>query len=350
MTVVLGVSHFPHFGYTFLMGAIHLTREYLLETLIEIVGFKAGLVLAEEGLLKIIGKGWSVADILDPEGPGGGRLRSEEVEEAVAMLLHAVGNTPSPRRTFPTIDMWHRYKGDPASLEVFMAVGDLFGRWSRKVALVTPADQPHDMTEFVAEAHRRHGGLGLEMALEMLGGINDALHQSPWSRMRAIDWVDEVELRDLFKSEGLEPSHGTFVDQRFVDYLNRNFDEIDAMNWRKFEGLAGEWFVREGFDVTMGAGRGDGGVDLRVHRRHAGADTPALILVQCKRTKKRVDQGVVKAIYADVLHEGAESGLIVTTSGLQPGAERMRMARGYNVEAADRATIREWLTRMRSGE
>jgi restriction system protein len=332
------------------MGSIHLTREHLLETLIEVVGFKAGVVIGEDRLLRIVGSGSPVSEILDPNGPGGGRVRSEDVEEAVAVLLHAVGNTSSPHKTFSAIDMFHRYKRDPVALDTYMAVGELFGRWRRQAALTAPADKPWDATPFVFEATRLHGKTGMDMAMEMINGINRDLHQSPWTRMRTVDWADEIELRNLFESEGLQPSHGTFVDQRFIDYLHRNFDDVDTMNWRKFEGLAGEWFVREGFDVAMGSGRGDGGVDLRVHCRDAAPDAPALILVQCKRTKAKVDQGVVKAIYADVLHEGAGSGLIVTTSGLQPGAERMRKARGYNVEAADRAAIREWLARMRSGE
>lgn len=332
------------------MGAIHLTREHLLETLIEVVGFKAGIVLGEDRLLDIVGTSGPVAEILDPDGPGGGRVRSEEVEEAVAALLHAVGNTASPHRTFSAIAMFHRYKRDPAALETYMAVGELFGRWSRQAAIGTPAGKPWDANPFVLDAGRAHGETGLEMAMEMIEGLNRDLHQSPWTAMRIVDWTDEIELRNLFDSEGLQPSHGTFVDQRFIDYLNRNFDDIDAMNWRKFEGLAGEWFVREGYDVVMGSGRGDGGVDLRVHRSDANPDAPALILVQCKRTRAKVDQGIVKAIYADVLHEGAGSGLIVTTSGLRPSAERVRVARGYNVEAADRTTIREWLTRMKSGE
>lgn len=332
------------------MGSINLTREHLLETLTEVVGFKAGVVIDEARLRSIVGTDGPVGSILDAKGAGGGRVRSEDVADAVALLLHAVGNTASPIRTFSTIDMYHRYKRDPAALVVYMAVSELFGRWSRQAALSTPDGQARDANPFVLAAARAHGQIGLDMAMEMIDGLNRDAHQSPWTDMRMVDWADEVELRNLFESESLTPSHGTFVDQRFIDYLNRNLDDIDIMNWRKFEGLAGEWFTREGYQVAMGKGRGDGGVDLRVHQPDAAPDAPALILVQCKRTKAKVDQGIVKAIYADVLHERAGSGLIVTTSGLQPSAERMRTARGYNVATADRKAIREWLARMRSGE
>jgi restriction system protein len=55
----------------------------------------------------------------------------------------------------------------------------------------------------------------------------------------------------------------------------------------------------------------------------------------------------VKALYADVLHEKAASGLLVTTSSLSPGARKVCEARSYPVKEADRKTIQRWLEEMR---
>jgi restriction system protein len=118
------------------------------------------------------------------------------------------------------------------------------------------------------------------------------------------------------------------------------------MQWRKFEGLAGEY--REGYRVEMGSGRADGGVDLRVWRDVQAGDIAPTILVQCKRQKAKVPQVVVKALDADVLNENAESGLIVTTTTLEPGAEMVRVARGYPIRAAERPTLRTWLEDLRT--
>jgi restriction system protein len=54
---------------------------------------------------------------------------------------------------------------------------------------------------------------------------------------------------------------------------------------------------------------------------------PPAILVQCKREKKKVSKVVVKALYADIINERAESGLIVTYTTLSPGAEKVCRAR-----------------------
>lgn len=186
------------------------------------------------------------------------------------------------------------------------------------------------------------------MALEMINGVNRDLNRSAWGRLRSIDWKDEIELADLFKSENLVTSHGTFLDQRFIDYLDRNFERIGDIHWRKFEGLAGEVFDREGYKVDMGPGRNDDGIDLRVYPAMQIEGSPPLIIVQCKRVKTKIEKGLVKSVYADMLHEHADSGLIVTTSSLSLGAARMRTARGYKVDTADRTTLRQWIDGMRT--
>jgi restriction system protein len=174
------------------------------------------------------------------------------------------------------------------------------------------------------------------------------MHRSAWGTIRNVDWRDTVDLKGLFKSAGLETQHARFFDQRYIDYLSRNFDKIDQLHWRKFEGFTAEYFEREGYRVVLGPGSNDGGVDLRVYPFDADPSRPPMILVQCKRQKAKIDKVLVKSVFADVLDERADSGLIVTTSTLSPGAETTRTARNYPVEAADRSTIRKWLNELRS--
>lgn len=57
---------------------------------------------------------------------------------------------------------------------------------------------------------------------------------------------------------------------------------------------------------------------------------------------------MVKALWADVVAEQAKSGLVVTSSALSPGARKVCTARGYPIKAADRETLRRWITAMRS--
>jgi len=334
------------------MGSVHLSRVSLIESLTEIVGYKSGLVLTKEELVEPLRTSGYFEKILDPAGPGGGRIRSEEYENAVVLLLYKLGRTSSPDNNLFIAEMYHKYKGDPVTLDLYMEMGHLYNS-SMKQAMHEAMARPTqgrsiDPTAFMTEAMRRHGRPGLDMAMEMITGVNRDLNRSAWGQLRSIDWKDEIELADLFKSEKLGASHGTFLDQRFIDYLDRNFEQIGNIHWRKFEGLTGEFFAREGYKIDMGPGRNDDGIDLRIYPATEIENAPPLIIVQCKRVKAKIDKALVKSVYADVLHERADSGLIVTTSYLSPGAEHMRTARGYNVEAADRMTLRQWISRMRT--
>ncbi|WP_439959599.1 restriction endonuclease [Streptomyces luteocolor] len=120
------------------------------------------------------------------------------------------------------------------------------------------------------------------------------------------------------------------------------------MHWRQFEGLVAERLRREGLRVELGPGRGDEGVDVRAWDPAAGNDAPAVMLVQCKRTKSKVDRVVVKALASDVMFEGAQQGMIATTSSWSPGARSTVEMRGYPVQEANHATLTKWLTEMRT--
>jgi restriction system protein len=122
----------------------------------------------------------------------------------------------------------------------------------------------------------------------------------------------------------------------------------DRINWRKFEGLTAEFFDRSGFEVKIGRGRNDDGIDVRVWPREAEKEGARTILIQCKRENRQVGKVIVKSLWADLKEENAESGLIVTTTGLSPGAKKTCIARGYPIEDVNRRTLQAWLEAMKS--
>jgi restriction system protein len=119
------------------------------------------------------------------------------------------------------------------------------------------------------------------------------------------------------------------------------------MHWRKFEELTAEYFKREGFNVELGPGSNDDGIDVRVWTptQDMASDPPHMI-IQCKRQKDKVEKVVVKGLYADVQFQNAECGLIVTTSELSPGAKKVISIRGYPIEEINNAGLRKWLTAL----
>ena len=314
----------------------------------ELVGYKAGLALTRKEIAEHLVDAPDIRDLVLVEENRLVRVRSEEFEAAVHGLLYRVGNIPTPRPLPPGLAAYRRFENSGSHrkvlLEVLNRCNELLGVQIGKTLPGTSLDPAPLLEAIWAE----YGRPGVEIAITWLDAFILRQHVSPWASNRWFDWEDTAELRDLFDSESLETQYGSFIDQRFLDYLARDFSRIDKMNWRKFEGLTGEFFERAGFRVEMGPGRGDGGIDIRLWAPADDVTQPPLALVQCKRQQERISQVVVKALWADVKNEDAQSGLIVTTSSLSPSAETVRTARGYPIVAAERPMLRNWIEQLRS--
>jgi len=324
------------------MGAIWYKRIEFAATMSELAGYKSGLALTRSQLAHHVPE---FEEWLDGEDEEMIRIRAEDVEDLFGNLLYALGSANKPGISIPSIALYHKYKANPASLRLYENVMQLFIDWGKN-----QQGGPLDITQFIELARKTLSPEGLLMALEFVRETLDALHKRPWNAYRKVEWDDATELAGLFDSEKLGSGHGRFFDQRFVDYLSRNFESVDRINWRQFEGLAAEFFDRAGFKVQLGAGRNDDGVDLRVWRSDDPLESPPALLIQCKRQREKVGKVVVKALWADVSHEDADSGLIVTTSALSPGARRVCTARAYPVTEVNRETIKRLIWAMRTPE
>lgn len=112
-------------------------------------------------------------------------------------------------------------------------------------------------------------------------------------------------------------------DKRFVNSKNINFDEatnLALMNWEEFEHLIRELFEKEfnnnGSQVKVTQASRDGGVD-------AIAFDPdpirgGKIVIQAKRYTNTVGVAAVRDLYGTVMNEGANKGILVTTSDYGP--------------------------------
>jgi restriction system protein len=316
-------------------------------SLVEIVGFKCGVALAHPELIDLLRK-IGAEEYADYREDDWVRIHSSSYEEIVYALLKAFGRLEPGFSRFPTISMFHKYKNDKGLHQIYEGVMTMWMEWM-DAEISRPADPNQkaiDPTPFLLAVLDRFGRVGFEMADEAIVGLNAAMVASPWGDLRQVEWRNQIELRDLFESEGLNAEYGNFIDQRYVDFLHANFADIDRMHWRKFEQLTAEFLDRSGYRVELGPGRGDDGVDVRAWSKDAEVSRPHVI-VQCKRQKATVDKPVIKSLYADVIHENATSGLLVTTSRLSSGAEHTRLARAYPIEVADRTTLNEWLKALR---
>lgn len=333
------------------MAAFWCTGRELLELLSEHVGYKSGLALTRDELVEHLEED---AKILPSSDNQMIRIRHEDADAMARQLLYRTGTIKSPSSLMPSLVLYAKYHKDAASFAIYQCIIDEFNQASKRSALTNPG-QPIDITSVPVRAAKEFGAAGFEMWKEFYELVEEWMQGSLMAGFRRVAWESTEELKSLFESEKLDAAHGTFLDQRFVDYLAQNFGAVDAMNWRKFEGLVAEYFDKHGYAVELGPGRDDDGVDIRVWKRLPNPGDPPTLLVQCKRQQDKIGKTVVKALWADLVSQEVQTGLIVTTHALEPGALKKteslantRVARGYRVGRTEREKLRKWVESMRT--
>lgn len=329
--------------------ALYLVNGEFVATLSEAAGFKTGIALDKCQLIELFPNGSECRDMLSMSDESVIRLHSSDIDELFMQILYHLGNVDAPTPISSTVRLLHKYKKDSELHPIYMAVFELYAKYLKLMMAEAERTGIKTMNPmgFMAECAKKYGKVGLSMGVEIINGSLEDMH-CKLSSYRRYEWSDSIDLEELFKSESLESQYRKFIDQRFIDFLSRNNDKLGEMHWRKFEGLTAEYFDRQGYNVELGPGRNDGGIDIRVWKDGAREGEAPIILVQCKRYKSKIDRTVIKALWADVQWEKADSGLIVTTSSIAPGAKNDCIARGYNIKQADKAVIGKWLDSMKT--
>lgn len=114
---------------------------------------------------------------------------------------------------------------------------------------------------------------------------------------------------------------------------------------RKFEELIAELLRRDGFDVHLTPRSRDGGRDILAF--YESALGRHLYLVECKRyaPSRPVGVGLVRMLYGVIEHEGASSGIIVTTSTFTAEALRFRSKVEYRLHLKAYSDVKTWIRR-----
>lgn len=328
------------------MGGIWANGIEFVGSLADLVGYKLGIAVTQSELqeaFKRAGLSYAWPDPMNATY----RYRSEDYERTVRAVLSQFGDPNAIDAGVPPVVAVLRSLPKREREVAKAAVDDTIALLPELIA-TTPDGGALDPTSLLKTIAGRHGLTGAVVARKLLRRINANLYASPWARVRREEWPDLVVLNNLFATEESTATLGRFFDQRFIDYLDTNFDDIDEINWRRFEALVAEYLERDEWVVELGPGRADDGIDIRLWRPDAAGQGPVTVLVQCKRERKKISKTVVKALAADVIWHGAEAGLLVTTSAWFPGTRTVAETRDYPVLEGDRGTVRTWVRTMRT--
>ena len=263
------------------------------------------------------------------------RIRAEDLESLVMRLLYAVGALPSPLNQ---MQLAHQFANqhpqiaesipaDPDEDEFPLPVGPFQRLFWFVSAPHHPADMPAELAALVEDFRCR-------TILDLI------------SRTEQVPWDGIIPLAELFdlKVSSASVQESALIDQRFIDYLHAQPEDLPRMHWRQFEYLTGEFFRRHGYRVEVTPPGHDGGIDIRAAKDNS-VTGPELVLIQAKRYSddRRVDIETVKALWSDINEATATRGVIATTSALAPGARAYCEARLYRLTAAERPAVEQWL-------
>lgn len=325
------------------MGSIIMPASVFATSLSEDAGERSGFALSRQQLIEHLREDHPFRTVLAKDDDIL-RIRSEEYADVVGDLLHALGAADQPgmpslgqrliKRLGPE---WRSQVSISALLEI-EAVANYHLRQRNRTGMLDRDALNTDIPTAIGD--RR---IAIMEALYDVMPIH--LAQTPFFTR---DWhaEDPVPLNSLFESERLPVAGSGFFDQRFVNYLSRRPELLQEINWRQFEGLSAEWLARSGYVVKIGPGRNDDSVDVRAWNPSAEPGTPPVLIVQCKREKRKIGKVVVKALWADIQDERASAGLIVTSNDISPGAAKVVEARAYPITIANRKQVLQWLTAM----
>ena len=154
-------------------------------------------------------------------------------------------------------------------------------------------------------------------------------------------WVDN-DLHALWVRGLVAPDLATVYREVF-DWFAQGQDRLRPLNWREFEELVAASLAGQGMTVTLGPGRADGGIDIRLVRHDVFGDV--LTAVQVKSGRTPIDLTYVQALAAASIEDGNDESLFVTSSRYLPAAKNFAssweqsMRHRYTLATRDDVTV-----------
>lgn len=139
----------------------------------------------------------------------------------------------------------------------------------------------------------------------------------------------------------LVPDFGE-INAELIAYFANHPEQLQILDWRKFEELLNAVFKNQGYYTELGPGSGDGGVDIRLIQKDSIGEI--LTLVQAKRYRETnpIDLQAIQALHGVVDDQMAHRGLFVTTSRYLPSAQNFAKRQNGRLILANSMDVAAW--------
>jgi hypothetical protein len=274
------------------MSGMHAPWQEFRQGIGELVGIRAGLALTNDRIDRHLG-----LNVEEPMPPGLVRVSASQYKEALFSALLECGSRWCDLGPYPRVMAWQQLSMDT---DLYIAAHDLIHRQVheqgvgfehqthagcglvgqdeeflehiRGPAVVAKLDMSVlnsrlddlDMSRAEGQAFQSGGEALVRATRLLIAALRSDQHIDPWLRCKTAHATSIADLSDLFTRSDCPSNSSEFFDQRFIDFLVANVEELPLIHWRQFERLVAEYLHRQGYSVQLGPGSNDDGVDIRV--------------------------------------------------------------------------------------
>ena len=235
------------------MGKIRAPHGYFLDLASEEVACSSGVLLTDNNI-KTLSVRYDIDEFRYLERSDRETvMRPEDFEDAVLNVRKAIGNLPDTK--MGQLFVWdaaralHDEGGDVIKVaEAYLAISES-GKYSNlgmeaiEEIITTSGQSPSHVLKF----------------MDAVGEMQRRRMNFLYGRVRQKNWDGAVPLDRLFQGEHIPHEPAVYLDQRYIDYLAKNSEEMGRIHWRNFERLTTEFFRRQGYEVDLGTGTKDDG-------------------------------------------------------------------------------------------
>lgn len=146
----------------------------------------------------------------------------------------------------------------------------------------------------------------------------------------------------------IEPDCADVYEELYAHFAHRP-DDLHRIDWREFEILLFRIFQNQGFTAALGPARADGGIDIRLLQRDPLGDILTLVQAKHYASHRKVGLEPVQALFGAVQADGAQHGIVVTTSEYLPGARAFTARHNVQLDLRTSDDVAEWCRAATAG-
>ena len=139
------------------------------------------------------------------------------------------------------------------------------------------------------------------------------------------------------------------LNQELYAHFGAKPDQLGDLYWRDYEKIIAALLESQGYQVELGPGGNDGGVDIKLLQRDPVGDILTLVQVKRYRKDRKIRLEAVQALHGASTADGAANSMFVTTSAYSPSAKRFAGRSNVPMALYTSQDVQQWCAEACNG-